>query len=328
VLSPAPAKKYRSSAQSSQEIFMLSFALRRLASAIPTLFIIITIAFFMMRLAPGGPFDREKQLPPEIEANILKAYNLDKPLHLQYVDYLKNILKGDFGPSYKYLDFTVTDLIKTGFPVSLRLGLYAILLAVFFGVIAGTFAALNQNTLFDYMVMGVAMTGIAIPNFVMAPLLALIFGVYLSWLPVAGWGGGALKYQLLPVITLALPQIAYIARMTRGSMVEVMNSNFIRTARAKGLTEKTVVVRHALRGGLLPVVSYLGPATAAVITGSVVIESIFDVPGIGRYFVNGALNRDYPVVMGVVIFYAVLIIGLNLVVDLIYGFFDPRVKVE
>ena len=281
-----------------------------------------------MRLAPGGPFDREKQLPPEIEANILKAYNLDKPLHLQYVDYLKNILKGDFGPSYKYLDFTVTDLIMTGFPVSLRLGLYAILLAVFFGVTAGTVAALKQNSLFDYMVMGVAMTGIAIPNFVMAPLLALIFGVYLSWLPVAGWGDGALKYQLLPVITLAQPQIAYIARMTRGSMVEVMNSNFIRTARAKGLAEKTVVVRHALRGGLLPVVSYLGPATAAVITGSVVIESIFDVPGIGRYFVNGALNRDYPVVMGVVIFYAVLIIGLNLFVDLIYGFFDPRVKVE
>lgn len=307
---------------------MLSYALRRLGSALPTLFIIITIAFFMMRLAPGGPFDREKQLPPEIEANILKAYNLDKPLHLQYVDYLKNILKGDFGPSYKYLDFTVTDLIMTGFPVSLRLGLYAILLAVFFGVTAGTFAALNQNSLFDYMVMGVAMTGIAIPNFVMAPLLALVFGVYLSWLPVAGWGGGALKYQLLPVITLALPQVAYIARMTRGSMVEVLNSNFIRTARAKGLAEKIVVVRHALRGGLLPVVSYLGPATAAVITGSVVIESIFDVPGIGRYFVNGALNRDYPVVMGVVIFYAVLIIGLNLLVDLIYGFFDPRVKVE
>ena len=307
---------------------MLSYAVRRLGSAIPTLFIIITIAFFMMRLAPGGPFDREKQLPPEIEANILKAYNLDKPVHLQYVDYLKNILKGDFGPSYKYLDFTVTDLILTGFPVSLRLGLYAILLAVFFGVTAGTVAALNQNSLFDYLVMGVAMTGIAIPNFVMAPLLALVFGVYLSWLPVAGWGGGAIKYQLLPVITLALPQVAYIARLTRGSMVEVMNSNFIRTARAKGLAEKIVVVRHALRGGLLPVVSYLGPATAAVITGSVVIESIFDVPGIGRYFVNGALNRDYPVVMGVVIFYAVLIIVLNLIVDLIYGFIDPRVKVE
>ena len=307
---------------------MLAYAVRRLLSAIPTLFIIITLAFFMMRLAPGGPFDREKQLPPEIEANILRAYNLDKPVHDQYVDYLKNILRGDFGPSYKYLDFTVTDLIITGFPVSLRLGLYAILLAVVFGVTAGTIAALNQNSAFDYTVMAFAMTGIAIPNFVMAPLLALVFGVYLSLLPVAGWGGGQLKYQILPVITLALPQVAYIARLTRGSMVEVMNSNFIRTARAKGLAEKVVVVRHALRGGLLPVVSYLGPATAAVITGSVVIESIFDVPGIGRYFVNGALNRDYPVVMGVVIFYAVLIIVLNLLVDLVYGFLDPRVKVE
>ena len=307
---------------------MLAYAVRRLLSAIPTLFIIITIAFFMMRLAPGGPFDREKQLPPEIEANILRAYNLDKPVHEQYFDYLKNILRGDFGPSYKYLDFTVTDLILTGFPVSLRLGLYAIVLAVIIGVSAGTVAALKQNSTFDYLVMGFAMTGIAIPNFVMAPLLALVFGVYLSVLPVAGWGGGAFKYQLLPVITLALPQIAYIARLTRGSMVEVMHSNFIRTARAKGLAEKIVVVRHALRGGLLPVVSYLGPATAAVITGSVVIESIFDVPGIGRYFVNGALNRDYPVVMGVVIFYAVLIIVLNLLVDLVYGFLDPRVKVE
>ena len=307
---------------------MLAYAIRRLASAIPTLFIIITIAFFMMRLAPGGPFDREKQLPPEIEANILRAYNLDKPVHEQYIIYVKNILKGDFGPSYKYLDFTVTDLIVAGFPVSLRLGLTAIILAIAFGVSAGTIAALNQNSRFDYVVMGIAMTGIAIPNFVMAPLLALVFGVYLSMLPVAGWGGGALKYQVLPVITLALPQIAYIARLTRGSMVETMNSNFIRTARAKGLAEKIVVVRHALKGGLLPVVSYLGPATAAVITGSVVIESIFDVPGIGRYFVNGALNRDYPVVMGVVIFYAVLIIVLNLLVDLIYGFLDPRVKVE
>ena len=307
---------------------MLAFAVRRLLSASPTLFIIITIAFFMMRLAPGGPFDREKQLPPEIEANILRAYNLDKPIHEQYFDYLKNIAHGDFGPSYKYLDFTVTDLIMTGFPVSLRLGLYAIVVAILFGVSAGTIAALKQNTTFDYVVMGFAMTGIAIPNFVMAPLLALIFGVYLSLLPVAGWGDGKLQYQILPVITLALPQIAYIARLTRGSMVEVMNSNFIRTARAKGLAEKIVVVRHALRGGLLPVVSYLGPATAAVITGSVVIESIFDVPGIGRYFVNGALNRDYPVVMGVVIFYAVLIILLNLFVDLIYGILDPRVKVE
>ncbi len=307
---------------------MFAYAVRRLGSSIPALFIIVTLAFFMMRLAPGGPFDREKQLPPEIEANILKAYNLDKPLHEQYFTYIGNIMQGDFGPSYKYLDFTVTDLIVAGFPVSLRLGLTAILLAIIIGVTAGTIAALKQNTVFDYMVMGLAMTGIAIPNFVMAPLLALIFGVYLSWFPVAGWGGGAWPNQVLPVITLALPQIAYVSRLTRGSMVETMNSNYIRTARAKGLAEKVVVIRHALKGGLLPVVSYLGPATAAVITGSVVIEAIFDVPGIGRYFVNGALNRDYPVVMGVVIFYAVLIMALNLIVDLIYGFLDPRVKVE
>lgn len=307
---------------------MIAYIIRRLLSAIPTLFVIITIAFFMMRAAPGGPFDRERQLPPEIEANILKAYNLDKPVHEQYFDYISNILRGDFGPSYKYLDFTVTDLISAGFPVSLELGLYAIILAILVGVSAGTFAALKQNSRFDYMIMGVAMTGIAIPNFVMAPLLTLIFGVYLSWLPVAGWGDGAFTHKLLPVIALALPQIAYIARLTRGSMVETMNANFIRTARAKGLVEKIVVIRHALKGGLLPVVSYLGPATAAVITGSVVIESIFDVPGIGRYFVNGALNRDYPVVMGVVVFYAVLIISLNLVVDLVYGLLDPRVKVE
>jgi len=307
---------------------MFAYAVRRLGSAIPTLFIVVTVAFFMMRVAPGGPFDREKQLPPEIEANILKVYNLDKPLHQQYFDYIGNIVRGDFGPSFKYLDFTVTDLIMAGFPVSLRLGLAAIVIAMIVGVTAGTIAALKQNSTFDYMVMGLAMTGIAIPNFVMAPLLALIFGVYLSWLPVAGWGDGAMQYQVLPIITLALPQIAYISRLTRGSMVETMHSNFIRTARAKGLAEKIVVVRHALKGGLLPVVSYLGPATAAVITGSVVIEAIFDVPGIGRYFVTGALNRDYPVVMGVVIFYAVLIIGLNLVVDLIYGFLDPRVKVE
>ena len=307
---------------------MFAYVLRRLASAIPTLLIIVTIAFFMMRLAPGGPFDREKQLPPEIEANILKAYNLDKPLHEQYFSYVGNILKGDFGPSYKYLDFTVTDLIVAGFPVSFKLGLTAILLAMIIGVTCGTIAALKQNSAFDYIVMGIAMTGIAIPNFVMAPLLALVFGVYLSVLPVAGWGGGAWQNMILPVITLALPQIAYVARLTRGSMVETMHSNFIRTARAKGLSEKIVVVRHALKGGLLPVVSYLGPATAAVVTGSVVIESIFDVPGIGRYFINGALNRDYPLVMGVVIFYAVLIMVLNLIVDLIYGFLDPRVKVE
>lgn len=305
---------------------MLSYIFKRLLIAIPTLLVIISISFFMMRLAPGGPFDRERQLPPQIEANILKAYNLDKPVHEQFFDYLKNVVKGDFGPSYKYLDFNVNDLILLGLPVSFKLGSLAILLAFIVGAGLGTYAAIRQNTSIDYFVMGFAMTGIVIPNFVMAPLLTLVFGVFLSWLPVAGWGEGQWNYLLLPVLALALPQIAYIARLTRASMIEVLNSPYIRTARAKGLSESTVILRHALKASLLPVISYLGPAAAAVITGSVVIESIFDVPGIGRYFITGALNRDYPVVMGVVIFYGILIIFLNLVVDILYGLLDPKVK--
>lgn len=305
---------------------MFSFLIKRLLSAVPTLFIVITISFFMMRLAPGGPFDRDRALPPEIEANILKAYNLDKPLVEQYFDYVGNILVFDFGPSYKFRDFTVTELILQGFPASLQIGGMAILLAVIVGVSLGTIAALRQNSATDYSVMGLAMTGIAIPNFVMAPILTLVFGVYLSWLPVGGWGGGAWINKFLPIVALALPQIAYISRLTRGSMVEVLHSNYIRTARAKGLREKIVIINHALKGAMLPVVSYLGPATAAVVTGSVVIETIFDIPGIGRYFVQAALNRDYPLVMGVVVFYGSLIIILNLIVDVIYSFLDPKLK--
>jgi oligopeptide transport system permease protein len=307
---------------------MFRYALRRLLSAIPTLFIIITIAFFMMRLAPGGPFDQERALPAQIEHAILAAYNLDQPLWKQYLDYVGNLLRGDFGPSFKKHDFTVTELIASGFPASLKVGGLAIVLAVIIGITLGTLAALRQNTGADYAIMGFAMTGIAIPTFVMAPLLTLILGVYLSWLPVAGWGGGSLRYIVLPVICLALPQIAYIARLTRGSMIEVLNANYIRTARAKGLRERLVLVRHALKAALLPVVSYLGPATAALLTGSVVIETIFGIPGIGRYFVEGALNRDYTLVMGVMITYAVLLIALNLVVDLIYGYLDPKIKSE
>lgn len=305
---------------------MLSYTFKRILSAIPTLLIIITLAFFMMRLAPGGPFDSERQLPPEIEANILKAYNLDKPLYEQYFIYLDNMLHFDFGPSYKYRDFSVTELIKAGLPASMEIGGYAILFAALIGVTLGTLSALNQNQKLDYTIMGLAMTGIAIPNFVVAPVLSLILGVYLSWLPVAGWNGGSLSHLILPVISLALPQVAYIARLTRGSMIEILHSNFIRTARAKGLRERLVVMRHAVKGGLLPVITYLGPAIASITTGSVVIESIFDVPGIGRYFVNGALNRDYPLVMGVVVFYAVLIIVMNLLVDVIYSFIDPKLK--
>lgn len=305
---------------------MSGYLARRLLISVPTLLVIVTIAFFMMRVAPGGPFDQERALPPEIEQNMLAAYNLNAPLIVQYWDYLKGVLQGDFGPSFKYRDFTVRELLVAGFPASLRVGGLAILLAVAVGITLGTVAALRQNSGIDYAVMATAMTGIAVPNFVMAPLLTLMLGVHLGWLPVAGWGGGAPQFLVLPVVALALPQIAYVARLTRGSMIETLGANFIRTARAKGLREQIVVVRHALKGALLPVVSYLGPATAQILTGSVVIETIFGIPGIGRYFVQGALNRDYTLVMGTVITYAVLIIALNLVVDLVYGLLDPKVK--
>lgn len=305
---------------------MGAYITRRILTSIPTLLVIVTIAFFMIRIAPGGPFDQERALPAQIEKNVLKAYNLDQPLVLQYWDYLVGVLQGDFGPSFKYRDFTVAELLWTGFPASLKVGGCAIVLAIVFGIALGTIAALRQNTGVDYAVMATATTGITIPNFVMAPLLTLIFGVYLSWLPVAGWGNGAARNLVLPVIALALPQIAYIARLTRGSMIETLNANFVRTARAKGLRERLVVTRHALKGALLPVVSYLGPATAQVVTGSIVIEQIFGIPGVGRYFVQAALNRDYTLVMGTVITFAVLIIVLNLIVDLIYGLLDPKVK--
>ena len=307
---------------------MTRYAIHRVLSAIPTLFIIITVAFFMMRAAPGGPFDQDRQLPAAIEKNLLAHYNMDQPLWGQYLDYLGGILVGDFGPSFKYRDFTVKELIMTGFPASLRVGGTAMLLAIVLGIGFGLVAAWRQNSAVDYAVMSMAMTGIAIPNFVMAPLLTLVFGVHLSLLPVAGWGDGSVRNLVLPVIALALPQIAYISRLTRGSMVEVLNANYVRTARAKGLRERIVVLRHALKGALLPVVSYLGPATAALATGSVVIETIFDIPGIGRYFVQGALNRDYTLVMGVVTFYATLIVGLNLLVDLVYGLLDPKVRYD
>lgn len=305
---------------------MLSYAIRRFFGAWPTLFLIITLAFFLIRLAPGGPFDTDKTLPPEVQANLDKKYHLDEPLVMQYGRYVLDVVRGEFGPSFQYKDYSVTELIGAGFPVSLQLGISAILLALLVGVSFGTIAALRQNTRVDYSVMAFAMTGISIPNFVMAPLLLLVFAVYLHWLPAGGWGDGAFLNRILPVVALALPQIAYISRLTRGSVIEVLRTNFVRTARAKGLPERTVILRHVLKPALLPVVSYLGPATAGIITGSVVIEQIFSIPGVGRYFVQGALNRDYTLVMGVVIFYGVLIILFNLIVDLVYGFLDPRVR--
>lgn len=305
---------------------MLRYTIKRLLGAVPTLFLIITISFFMMRAAPGGPFSRERSLPAEIEANMIKAYHLDDPLWQQFVRYLGDVLQGDFGPSFKYKDFSVNELIWGGFPTSAKLGGIAILLALCIGLVAGSMAALRQNTAADYSTMAFAMIGIAIPNFVVAPILTLSLGVGLGWFPVGGWGD--LKHWVLPIIALALPQIAAIARLTRGSMIEVLRSNFVRTARSKGLPERTTISRHALKAAMLPVVSYLGPAIAGIITGSVIIEQIFNIPGIGRYFVQAALNRDYTLVMGVTIFYGALIIFLNFLADVVYGVLDPKIRYE
>jgi len=314
---------------------MLSYAIRRILSAIPTLFVIITLSFFMMRAAPGGPFDSQRKLPPQIEHNIEAAYNLDKPVFQQYLMYLDHLAHGDFGPSYKNRNFTVTQLIEAGVPVSARIGFLAMAIALLVGTALGSLAALRQNKPADYGIMSIAMVGITIPTFVTAPLLTLIFGVYgltifgldLS-LPVGGWHNGAFRNILLPVLVLALPQIAIISRLVRGSVIEVLRSNYVRTARAKGLPDHVVMTRHVLRAALLPLVSYLGPAIAGVVTGSLVVEQIFGLPGIGRYFVQGALNRDYTLVMGVVIFYAAFIILLNLTADILYRVLDPRVRFE
>ncbi len=304
------------------------YIVRRLLGAIPTLFILITIAFFLIRIAPGGPFDEDKALPPEVMANLEAKYNLDQPLMMQYLLYLGAVARGDLGPSFQYSDFTVNELIAEGFPVSIRLGASALAVALLFGVLIGTIAAWRQNTRLDYVLMGSAMTGIAIPNFVLAPILILLFAVYTGWLPASGWGGGQLRNMVLPVIALALPYMAYVARLTRGSMVETLRSDFVRTARAKGLPEWKILGKHSLKVAMLPVVSYLGPAAAAIITGSVVIEQIFGLPGMGRYFVQGALNRDYTLVMGVVIVIGVLIVVFNLIVDIIYALIDPRIRYE
>ena len=303
---------------------MLNYSLRRLAWAFPTLLLLITVAFFMIRVAPGGPFDTEKNLPPEIEQNLNAKYHLDEPIIQQYFRYLGQILRFDFGPSFQYRDWTVNQLIAKGFPVSLSIGALAMLLSFVLGTGIGTIAALRQNSALDHGFMGLAMLGISIPNFVIAPLLILVFAVSLGWLPSGGWEW-SLRNMALPVITLAFPVTAYIARLMRGSMIEVLHSDFIRTARAKGLSEMTVIRRHAMKPAMLPVISFMGPALAGLITGSVVIEKIFAIPGIGSFFVQGAMNRDYTLVMGVVIFYGALIILFNFVVDLIYAWLNPRI---
>jgi oligopeptide transport system permease protein len=303
---------------------VLNFTLKRLLATVPTLFVLVALAFFLLRAAPGGPFDEERALPPEVQAQVAAAYHLDEPLWRQFGRYLGGLAQGDLGPSFQYPGRSVNELIAAGFPVSLQLGLAAMLLALPLGCGLGIAAALKRDTLADRGLMVVATAGLSIPNFVVAPLLILAFALALGWLPAGGWDGW--RSAVLPVVALALPQAALLARLTRGSMVEVLAQNYIRTARAKGLPQRWIVLRHALKPALMPVVSYLGPALAQIVTGSVVVEQVFSIPGLGRHFVQGALNRDYTVVMGVVVFYGTLIVVLNLVVDLLYGALDPRVR--
>jgi oligopeptide transport system permease protein len=305
---------------------MLRFALLRTLSAIPTLLLVIVVAFIMVRAAPGGPFADERVLPPDTASNLAAAYHLDESLPRQFWRYLSGLARGDLGPSYHYRDYTVAELIGNAAPVSLLLGALSILLALLVGGAAGIAAAQRRNTWFDRSITALAMTGISIPVFVVAPLFVLIFAVWLQWLPASWSGGSGVQRLVLPVIALALPQVAYIARLVRGSLIEVLSSDFIRTARAQGLATSSILRYHALKPALMPLVSYLGPAAAAVLTGAVVVESIFGIPGLGQLFLQSGLNRDYTLVLGIVIFYAVLVILLNLLVDLAYGILDPRIR--
>jgi oligopeptide transport system permease protein len=306
---------------------VLPFVFRRLLTAIPTLFLIVTISFFLIRLAPGGPFDLERPLEAKVMENLNRIYKLDRPLFEQYLLYLGAIARFDFGPSFIMRDFTVAELFRNGLPVSMRIGALALSVAVLVGGTVGAIAAFRQTSAIDYLVTGLGTFGLTIPTFVVAPVLQIVFGLMLAWLPVAGWAGGAPRNLILPVITLALPQIAVVARMTRAAMIENLRSNHIRTLRSLGLPT-SVIIRHALRGAALPVVSYLGPAAAALLTGSVVVETIFSLPGIGRYFVEAALNRDYTLVMGTVVVVAVFVLVFNLAVDILYAVIDPRVRYD
>jgi oligopeptide transport system permease protein len=297
----------------------------RCIQAIPVLLVVVAITFFMVRAAPGGPFDSEKTVPPEILQKLNERYHLDDPLYIQLADYLINISRGDFGPSFRYPGRSVNELILTGLPVTMELGLYAILFALVTGIAAGLVASIKPNTLQDYIPMSISMTGICLPSFVLGPLLVLIFAIWLEWLPVAGWGRLP-GDKILPVITLGSAYAAYIARLTRGGMLEILGQDFIRTARAKGLSESVIIFKHGLKGGLLPVVSFMGPAMAGLLSGSFVVETIFQIPGLGWYYIQSAFNRDYTMIMGTTIFFACLIIVFNLLSDIIAAMLNPRIR--
>ncbi len=306
---------------------MLAFSIRRIFGAIPTLLALITISFFVMRVAPGGPFSGNRKITEAVLANLNRAYHLDEPIWMQFGRYLWGLVQFDFGPSMKYRDYSVTELIVQGLPVSLEVGLWAMLLATIAGIALGIAGALRRNGMTDLSVGVIAMVGLAVPNFVIGPLLQTLFGLELRWLPIAGWDG-SINAKILPILVLALPNIAYISRLTRGSMIESLRTNYVRTARAKGIGARRVVWKHALTGAMLPVIAYLGPATAITVTGSVIVEDIFGIPGIGRYFVEGAANRDYPLVMGVTIIYGGIVILANIITDVTRGIIDPKVSYE
>lgn len=305
---------------------MLTFIFKRIFEAIPTLLILITVSFFLMHSAPGSPFSSERSLPPEVLANINAKYHLDEPVINQFFYYLGGILQGDLGPSFRYKDFTINELVAQSLPVSAEIGIWSFVIAVLIGVSCGIYAALRQNSLIDYFVMAFANIGIVLPNFVLAPLCILFFSIYLKWLPAGGWNDGAWPYLVMPVIAMSTSYIAQIARITRGSMIETMHSNFIRTARAKGLPAYRIILQHALRPTMLPVISYLGPAFVGIITGSVIVDVYFGTGGIGQHFINGALNRDYSMVMGVTILVGSLTILFNAVVDILYAVIDPKIR--
>ena len=305
---------------------MFRFVLRRLLQAIPVLFVITTATFFMVRFVPGGPFTAEKAIPPEILRNLEAHYGLDQPLWRQYVNYLGRVAHGDFGPSFKYANRTVNEIIGAKLPVSLELGGLALAVALVVGLTLGVLAAVRRNSWIDYLCSTTGMIGICVPTFVLGPLLVLFFAIRLGWVNASGWYDWT--DRVLPALTLGFVYAAYLMRLTRGGMLEVLNQDYIRTARAKGASETRVVLRHALRGGLLPVVSFLGPAIAGILTGSFVIETIFQIPGLGREFVNSAFNRDYTLVLGTVILYAALIVGCNLVTDVVQVWLNPKLKFE
>jgi oligopeptide transport system permease protein len=305
---------------------MLRFILARLLQTIPVLFVVATLAFFMVRSVPGGPFDSEKSVPEEVKREIEAFYGMDKPLFQQYLDYLGRLARGDLGPSFKFANRSVNEMIATTFPVSLSLGGLALGVALALGITAGVLASLRPNSLMDYFASGLSMTGICLPTFVLGPLLILLFALKLGWFNASGWFEPA--DRVLPAATIGIAYAAYVARLTRGGMLEVLSQDFIRTARAKGASETRIVFRHALRGGLLPVISFLGPAAAGILTGSFVIETIFQIPGLGRHFVTSAFNRDFTMVTGIVVFYAALIVFFNLVVDILQVWLNPKLKFE